>query len=491
MLIHVTRFTEVQRYVFAQVKDELEEIRNRIHYGEGVNPSLRQQIFNLFEDDAVPTHDVIARDPELADQVGPMPPFDVLIDHVEEVINKTQIRVINGKSADAFEYIDHPEGVSVIAIGGNKLSRGLTLEGLTVSYYLRSTRMYDTLMQMGRWFGYRPRYLDTCRLYTTEELERWYVAITSASEELLREFDYMVALGEKPKTFGLRVKQHPDGLLVTSPTKLRHAKKISISFAGTVSETIIFKRDLASRQANLSSVGKLIRAVGRPQDEKISGMGDAHVWPEISPDAIQEFLRDYVAHPAAIKAQPKALRDYISARISDSPSELNSWTLVIANRKGPGAVHSIELLGVGLTKRAQYPSKGEPERYSIRRILSPSHERVGVVRQSPEWQKALDLTRDSWRQSPRKDKGEEEPNVPSGRALRQVRDPNHGLMIIYLLDPAEADLRDECPFVGFALSFPSSDNADPVEYQVNNIFWAQQFQGIENQDLEAEDESEL
>ena len=57
--------------------------------------------------------------------------------------------------------------LKVIAIGGDKLARGLTLEGLTVSYFLRASKMYDTLMQMGRWFGYRPGYIDVCAgLYT-------------------------------------------------------------------------------------------------------------------------------------------------------------------------------------------------------------------------------------------------------------------------------------------------------------------------------------
>ncbi|REN09897.1 hypothetical protein DSI41_20845, partial [Mycobacterium tuberculosis] len=65
-------------------------------------------------------------------------------------------------------------GISVIAVGGDKLSRGLTLEGLSVSYYMRVSKMYDSLLQMGRWFGYRPGYLDLCRIYTSSDLIAWY-----------------------------------------------------------------------------------------------------------------------------------------------------------------------------------------------------------------------------------------------------------------------------------------------------------------------------
>ena len=113
--------------------------------------------------------------------------------------------VINGTIADLLDYRSNPEGVSVIAIGGDKLSRGLTLEGLSVSYFLRSSRMYDTLMQMGRWFGYRPGYLDLCRLYTTADLTRWYRHIALASTELKLEFEHMAAIGATPRDYGLRV----------------------------------------------------------------------------------------------------------------------------------------------------------------------------------------------------------------------------------------------------------------------------------------------
>src|ERR1700736_3762395 len=107
---------------------------------------------------------------------------------------------------DALDYAEHKgAGLKVIAIGGDKLARGLTLEGLAVSYFLRSSRMYDTLMQMGRWFGYRPGYLDLCRLYTTADLTQWYRHIALASAELKLEFEHMAAIGATPRDYGLRV----------------------------------------------------------------------------------------------------------------------------------------------------------------------------------------------------------------------------------------------------------------------------------------------
>ena len=98
-----------------------------------------------------------------------------------DAIADIDIRMINGTAKDALDYAERKEtGLKVIAIGGDKLSRGLTLEGLCVSYFLRASKMYDTLMQMGRWFGYRPGYLDLCRLYTTSDLHEWFEHITEA-----------------------------------------------------------------------------------------------------------------------------------------------------------------------------------------------------------------------------------------------------------------------------------------------------------------------
>ena len=122
-----------------------------------------------------------------------------------EVVSDVQVRTINGTAKDALDYAEHSNtGLTVIAIGGDKLSRGLTLDGLCVSYFLRASRMYDTLMQMGRWFGYRPGYVDLCRLYTTSDLSEWFGHITDAADELREEFEYMAASGGTPRDYGLK-----------------------------------------------------------------------------------------------------------------------------------------------------------------------------------------------------------------------------------------------------------------------------------------------
>ena len=150
-------------------------------------------------------------------------------------------------------------------LSGDKLSRGLTLEGLSVSYYLRASRMYDTLMQMGRWFGYRPGYEDLCRLYTTPDLRTWYREITLASDELRSELEEMAAQGATPIDYGLRVRTSPAGLSVTAANKMRRAQKVRLSFSGANPETVLFDvRDKAVR-GNCEAVSSPgVAARGKP-----------------------------------------------------------------------------------------------------------------------------------------------------------------------------------------------------------------------------------
>ena len=136
-------------------------------------------------------------------------------------ITPIETRIINGTAKEALEYFEREgEGFNVIAIGGDKLSRGLTLEGLTVSYFLRIARQYDSLLQMGRWFGYRRAFADVCRLYTTPDMEDWFTHVSTANKELRSEFIHMQQTGATPKEYGLRVEGHSI-LNVTAPGKQR------------------------------------------------------------------------------------------------------------------------------------------------------------------------------------------------------------------------------------------------------------------------------
>ena len=118
-----------------------------------------------------------------------------------------EVRAINQRTgAASLDYRPYRQGLRVVAVGGNSLSRGLTLEGLSTSYFYRNSQMYDTLLQMGRWFGYRDGYDDLCRVWMTDEAIAWYAHISEATEELRTEIKRMQRLNLTPRDFGLKVR---------------------------------------------------------------------------------------------------------------------------------------------------------------------------------------------------------------------------------------------------------------------------------------------
>lgn len=461
MLIHVTRFTDMQRRVAEQVGDFLADVTARLEFGEGADPVLAERIERLWNTDMFPTSQAIAERSDLAGQGGPIPSLEDVKAEMVESARRTRLHVVNGTSADALEYIDHPDGISVIAIGGDKLSRGLTLEGLCVSYYLRASRMYDTLMQMGRWFGYRPGYLDLCRLYTTDSLVNWYEKITAASAELQSEFEAMAAVGSTPEEFGLRVRQLPDGLLVTSPQKLKHAARYSISFSGGISETVTFLPE--ERQKNFVALEEMVTSLG-PSEEPI---GDGHVWRGVGAESVIRFLSQYRADPAALKSLPDPLIKYIQARRADD--ELGDWTVVLA--AGQMEVRDIGDLPIPLVWRKN-SARAASGRYTVRRVVSPSHELVNFKPSSTGWGEALNDTIRAWEKRPNKKVDAKPPTQPSGLFERKRRSVDEGLLILYPLSSGgwREEAGSEDPFVGFAVSFPESERARPLEYQVNSVF---------------------
>lgn len=500
MLVHVTRFTAVQKHVRQQVQDELERVQNRLRHGDSNNDSVWVAARLMYEDDYLATGKEFAAVADVTDQIGPLPTWQQLTAGIAQAADLIGVMEVNGTVKDVLDYEEHPEGLNVIAVGGAKLSRGLTLEGLSVSYYLAGSRMYDTLMQMGRWFGYRPGYLDLCRLYTTAELNRRYALITAAAEELYREFDYMVAIGSSPREFGLRVQQHPDGLMVTSPNKMKNAQLLSMSFAGNLSETVLFDTSIDSRARNWEALERLVKALpGEPatqQDAKDMGAGSGLVWKGVPPGAITDFLNSYVAHPDAFKVQPRPLRNYIASRTSDQPAELTEWWVFLANSAAKDATPTqVGGRSVRLTTRSIHKDqqKAELDRFPIRRLVSPPHERIDFLPGTDDYKKALAVTAKMWAESPRKDLNlKEAPTDPAGVACRGVRPATRGVLLLYPLDPTQAQQGVPAgkPFVGFALSFPGSDRAKPVDYQVAKDVWQSLITPTSLTSIEDEDDTD-
>lgn len=491
MLVHVTRFNSVQESVNRQVDEYVLHLRQRITRGIGSEEVLRG-LSALYERDFKKTTDLISTEfPDIIPIINPT--WDEIVEILPDILTDIQVRMINGTAKDALDYSEHEgSGLKVIAIGGDKLARGLTLEGLCVSYFLRASKMYDTLMQMGRWFGYRPGYLDACRLYTTSELAEWFGHIAEAAEELREEFDLMAASGSTPRDYGLKVQSHPV-LMVTSRLKMRSARNLMLSFSGDLLETIAFYRDSDVLEKNLNSTRYLISNLGKPSeiDPKRIRNGSkqewkGYIWNNVPANHVMDFLQSYKTHPDVHKVNSPLLAEFIKSM--NSEGELTTWMVfLVGSSHGDGG--PIDLgNGVKLENMITRSVKGsyEPNRYSIGRLMSSRDEAIDL--DEPAWNAALALTRKAWHADPaRKQRSKEEPDVPNGPAVRRIRGfgdnhvnahPERGVLFIYPIDAMKSDAGFEKPtppVVGFAISFPGSNSGLKVEYKVNNVLWEQEY----------------
>jgi hypothetical protein len=484
MLIHTTRYQMVQADVAEQVEDFLRTSGYRLRYGDGNADSIWHELKQLWEDDFEQTS------AKWDSKVQPLS-WDDVRPHLTRAIDKIQMRTINGRSQDALEYYDNrKKGLSVIAIGGDKLSRGLTLEGLSVSYYLRATKMYDTLMQMGRWFGYRPGYEDLCRLYTTTTLRDWYREITAASEELRADFDDMVEKKGSPEDYGLRVRQSGAGLSVTAPSKMRSAKTITMTFSGDVSESVTFRveDDVVTRnKANLKQFVKRLLAdsdLEYTPAGKNNGMRGNYVWRGVSGVAVAEFFDGYQGDPMALRAKPQLLSGYIREGVERG--ELVEWTVVLVTSSTSRNTKNIAGLDVGLTVRTPLNGIGEvrtSNRYTIRRVLSPSDESLDLS--DGAYVAAMAALRDELKEKEAKQgKKFKDPEYPRGATLRAQRAAERGLLLLYSLDDMDEDGNRIASdlLVGFGVSFPFSATKLTAKYKVNETWFKQMLNEMPDDD---------
>jgi hypothetical protein len=465
MLVHVTRFNSVQDLITKLVQDELTDITNRLRYGDGASSAqILKEFESLWNDEFLPTTAAVRK--AVADSQITEASWNDIRPLLVPAALKILIKQINGKSDDLLDYQNSRNGASVIAVGGDKLSRGLTLEGLSVSYFLRPSRMYDTLMQMGRWFGYRAGYLDVCRLFTPPDLIDWYKHIAFAAEELRHEFELM---GDRtPKEYGLKVRSHPNGLWITSLVKMRDSRTLKISYDGQICETTVFQRDEKTALQNIDATKHLLSSLGSPDSSS------SLTWSKVKASEIIAFLREYITHPHAPKVNSALLAHYIARKAQDK--FLTNWIVVLVSSGLKGATKS-DALGypANLIFRDNKTSDTNLLKYTIQRLLSPSDEEYGLNDEAIA--NALRETKTAWAIRPADKRAATEPKTPSGPALRNQRSLQQGLLLLYPLDSRLAELSYDIPTIGIGISFPGDklNPTDGVEYEANMVYIGNQL----------------
>ncbi len=495
MLIHVVRLINRQRHI----RDLVDNVFNFYKRGIEMNiPSVIEEFYQAYAVDAsdyksyITTSQLIIESPlKSIDSQIKIHRWEEVLPHLYPAVSKIEVKDINGGSADTLNYYDRTEGLSVIAIGGDKLSRGLTLEGLSVSYFLRASKMYDTLLQMGRWFGYRGGYVDLCRLFTSRELNEWFCHITRASEDLREQFDYMADVaGSTPERYALGVRTHPGVLQISASNKIRSAINVRISWSGKLIETYEFQKRSDIIISNLDAVKNLIENMNTLPEQK----GNSFVWYNISPGSIISMLSHFRLSENLKSADPTNIIRFINNLVSKK--ELTSWRVALISKGKTDAKYDFkcqgQILSVGCVLRNEDDKNSDEDIYFLNRsrIAAPTDELIDL---SEDVRKlAKELTKKRAIENGR----ENEPLYPNTQIVRnELRNPQNPLLLIYLLDPRGAKDAsknsfplDSPPIAGYAISFPKSTEESDIEFAVHEQLL--QYYNIQNEEDETIDDDE-
>lgn len=310
MLIHVSRFKNVHKKIYDLVNTRLSEIVSAVTAHS-----------KLSADEAEKNSGYIAALHKVFDKfdlekLGGASWEKVLCENLLDAIAPVEVGLRNSDNKESFSYEQNPDGLRVIAIGGNSFSRGLTLEGLCVTYFYRNSRTYDTLMQMGRWFGYRPNYGDLCRLWTTQEIIDSYGYISNVSNELKQEVSLMQNFGLTPKDFGLKVRRHPDTLEITAHNKMKAGQQMPwpVELNKIFLETPRLCRDDKTLSANEKLIREFIDKLNNfSRDDDTKKL----LWHGIPKNLVADLILKFKSAQWERKFQSQPLGEYIMSKMGD------------------------------------------------------------------------------------------------------------------------------------------------------------------------------
>ena len=440
MLIHTSRLIDDQNRLAQIVEDRFAELKNRWRYlrSDGIVTDLEDRWNQGFKSSRI------------VGNTASSTQFETMMEDLNTFFEKVQVLVVNSATGDILDYKNEP-GLKAIAIGGNRLSRGLTLEGLICSYFIRESRNYDTLMQMGRWFGFREGYADLTRIYTTRKLKEWLSDLAIVERTIRQDLKVYVDDGLTPLEVGMRIRVHPD-MQVTSRTKRRYSKPFIIkqSYDNSVAQTFKFPFSDPDRlvemcDMNLDLTKEFLGGLGAPKWDK-----QGPIWTAVRSKSVLDFLEEFKVEEVDNPFSAELIRGYIEKQMDQN--ELVRWVVAVRGRESLSKMLGSVDWGIpGGTIKQIYRSR-VPDINSLGVITNPDDEAAEL----PEANGNL-----------------------RGSLAREERDAQEGLLIIYPIskysgqnlkpggsrgpiytDPEDEQARD---LIGIALSFPKSENRQPIE----------------------------
>jgi hypothetical protein len=456
MLVHTSQYTVVH-FNFRPVIDTFRQnIIRRLRAGEG---ELLRRLRSQWEREqaAVPPASV---------GIDRTTSFEDLAPFLLGVVEATEVRVENAWSTERTDYDMRPgeSGRVYVVIGGNVLSRGLTLEGLTVSFFVRSASAYDTLLQMGRWFGYRPGYADLPRIWMPQDLQGFFHDLATVEREIRRDMERYKHGHVTPREFGVRIRAHPH-LAITSRLKMQHAVLARMSFAGQSPQTIVFRhRDAGWLGGNTQAARMLVRRMlGSRISSRALGNRPHLVFQDVPADFILDFLRDYRIHERQLEMPTELLRSYISAQ--NALGRIQLWNVVVITRSdAPLGTLDLGLPeGVNLINRSRHKRVESPEYADIKALMSEMDVAVDV-----------DMPNDQLRAVAVRGDGAGAELRARLQRLRDEHVGDRGLLLLYPVSkessPTQQTQKERRPLeavdhiVGVALVFPDTEETTPQGY---------------------------
>ncbi len=377
------------------------------------------------------------------------------------VFSHLHIFVINSDSDEILDYSKYEKegvGLTAISIGGLSLSRGLTIEGLTLSYMYRNTKMYDTLLQMGRWFGYRPGYEDLCRVHLSPDSIGWYSHIAESSEELIQQIRRMRRRGMSPKEFGLYVQTHPDRLLITANNKMRTGEEVVVNqnLTGRLIECTLLTLDKAVNYENEKLISEFWKSLG----DKVRPTDKGWFASDVSVGEIEEFLIQFKSHRDA-RLQKSTALDYLEAIRDQFP---DGDVLLIS--KGEGDPANFKL---GAQERTAKDAVEDRWLLTGYRLASRGDEKLGLTVDQIATAKAV-ASEDSGSKKKK----------PSDYHYRVAR--KKPLLMLHILEPIENPNFEGLRVPAFGVSYPDGLSRKEVRVVANRIWLEQMLGPVDNPD---------
>lgn len=380
--------------------------------------------------------------------------FDELRPHLQEVLEKCTVILDNSRSEMRLDYSGNDAQVAIV-VGGNTLSRGLTLEGLVVSVFVRGASTYDTLLQMGRWFGYRTGYEDLPRIWTTEELELSFRHLAQVEVEMRRDIDRYQSQNLTPLDLAVRIRTHPS-LQITA--KMGAAAPAEVSYAGSRLQLRYYKRlDRDWLQTNRAAAERLINASLQHGEHAQVTRAGHHVIRNVPVAHIKSFIQGYRMHPEQADLDPATIIRWIDRQISSSEPTLQSWNVVLVQ----GSVDRAETVGpltVRPVVRARVGRVADGDVAELERLKNAETGDIKTLMSRRDIGLDLDLPDDELGKKTEKELV----------ALRE-RHPEastRGLLVLYIIDaqshptPAREKTRVPMhavePLVGIGIAFPGA-----------------------------------